>query len=64
MHELRSSEYFVLKVTPNSLADQSSVRQGDYILRIGNNIVENLTHAQAREAIFAQGNHLELILQR
>ncbi|CAF0747174.1 unnamed protein product [Brachionus calyciflorus] len=58
------SPFVIQKVNPNSLADQSSVRPGDYILRIGNNIVEHFTHAQAREAIIAQGNHLELTLQR
>lgn len=46
------------------MAERSSIRQGDYILRIGNIIAENLTHNQARDAIIRQGNSLELTLQR
>ncbi|RNA14513.1 LIM domain-binding 3-like isoform X1, partial [Brachionus plicatilis] len=58
------SPFVIQKVHPNSLADQASVKPGDYILRIGSHMVENYMHSQAREAITAQGNHLELTIQR
>lgn len=58
------SPLVIQKVNPNSLADKCSIRPGDYILRIGNIISENLSHNQARDAIIRQGNMLEMTLQR
>ena len=54
----------VQKVNLNSLSDKSSLRTGDYILRIGTTSTEHLMHNQARETILRQGNQLELTLLR
>ena len=52
------------KVNIQSLADRCSIKPGDFILKIGNVITENLTHNQARDAIIRQGNFLDLTIQR
>ena len=53
----------IQSVAPNSLADLASIRADSFILRVGNISTENLTHDQAKELIFNQGNILEMTMQ-
>lgn len=55
---------FIGKVHANSLAEKAGVQTDDYVLRIGSQSTERMTHAQAREVILNQGNYLELTLKR
>jgi hypothetical protein len=64
LHNQNLSKHILAQVNLNSLADKSSLRTGDYVIRIGNISTENLMHNQARDTMIRQGNNLELTLLR
>jgi len=59
-----SAPLTIQKVDPGSLAAKCGLQVGDIILRIGSGGTEHLKHKEAKDAIIASGNRLDLLLQR
>uniref|UniRef100_UPI00358F081F PDZ and LIM domain protein 3 isoform X3 n=1 Tax=Myxine glutinosa TaxID=7769 RepID=UPI00358F081F len=54
----------ITRVTPNSLASEGNLRPGDAILAISDHNAEEMTHAEAQDAIKACGGQLVLLIDR
>ncbi|KAJ8319842.1 hypothetical protein KUTeg_001429 [Tegillarca granosa] len=54
----------IAQVHPNSIAGKAGLRNGDIILRIGQTIVENFTHENAKKEMIRAGNDVDFLVQR
>lgn len=50
----------LIKVNPNTLAQQNGLEAGDQVISINNRDVTNLTHEEAKMEITRSGNELDL----
>uniref|UniRef100_A0A8C4QEU4 PDZ and LIM domain protein 3 n=1 Tax=Eptatretus burgeri TaxID=7764 RepID=A0A8C4QEU4_EPTBU len=54
----------ITRVTPNSIASEGNLQPGDAILAISDHNAEEMTHAEAQDAIKACGGQLVLLIDR